>query len=244
MSNNIILENYNLDQCNLDTTTKTMITDIKKILDKYNINFPLQLLSFMIPSIYSILKDRNFKYTTENCIKILTEEFIKNGCFLQHGHMMSISQSDYTELCIMVIKQNGYALRFVQYCSSLEEYILICTMAVKQNGYALRFVDYNSLTVEEYSTLCLKAVKVYGDALKYVEYDYINKNMYPIICSNAVNQDWRALQLVKPECLTMEDYLNICSTAVNQNLQAEKFIKMDISTIRMEFEIDTIEIVI
>lgn len=60
--------------------------------------------------------------------------------------------------CINVIKQNGYALQFVE-----EQTPEICLAAVQQNGFALQFVE------EQTSEICLTAVRQNITALLFVE---------------------------------------------------------------------------
>ena len=67
------------------------------------------------------------------------------------------------EEALAVVKQNGYALQYVE-----EQTKAICLEAVKQDGYALRYVR------EQNEAICLAAVKQNGDALRYVKEQMFN----------------------------------------------------------------------
>ena len=86
------------------------------------------------------------------------------------------------QLCLDVVKQNGYALRWIK-----KRTRDICIEAMKQDGYALQFIEHQT------NDICLAAVKQNGHALEWV------KKQTEEICLEAVKQNREALAYVREQ---------------------------------------------
>ena len=90
--------------------------------------------------------------------KILTSsKYISQTALYRLRNNINVTE----ELCLDVVKQNGYALYYVPKQLRTEQ---ICLEAVKQNGWALQDVPEHLRT----ESLCLIAVKQRGIALQFV----------------------------------------------------------------------------
>ena len=92
--------------------------------------------------------------------------------------------------CLVAVKRDGLALRFVK--NQTPE---MCLIAVKRNGHALRYVINQTLEI------CLAAVKENGHALRSV------KDQTPEICLEAVKEDGLAFKWVKDQTPLIIHYL-------------------------------------
>lgn len=110
-------------------------------------------------------------------------EYINNEIYLKYLEMVQKdglaikhipSKYQTNELCMTAVKQNGWALRYVE-----EQTPEICLEAVKKNGLALKYVE------DRTTEICMEAVKQNKDALKYVaNYELITKIKNELIESN------------------------------------------------------------
>ena len=77
---------------------------------------------------------------------------------------LSIKKNLFGNDALEAVKQNGYALQYVQTQTEA-----ICLEAVKQNGEVLQYVQTQT------EAICLEAVKQNGEVLKYVSAEIFNK---------------------------------------------------------------------
>jgi hypothetical protein len=87
-------------------------------------------------------------------------EAVKQNCYA-----LRFVQIQTPEICLEAVKQDGYALKFVKIQTPE-----ICLAAVKQEGYALQLVNIQT------PEICLEAVKQNGYALQYVNKDIFDKD--------------------------------------------------------------------
>lgn len=133
------------------------------------------------------------------------------GMLQQNGSVLEFvkKQNQTEELCILAVRQNGYALKHVK--NQTNE---ICTFAVQQDGRALQYV------IDQTDEICRLAVQQNGLVLEYV------KEKMDDICIMAVKQNSNALEFVA-KCDQAAHLLSeeLCKLAVQQNGWVLEYIK-------------------
>ena len=129
------------------------------------------------------------------------------------------------EICTLAVKQNGFALRYVDKSLDLLTEKL-CVLAVKQNCFAICHLKDipDSLTESNMLDICLLAVNKNGLALRCVNQNLYSELNLLKICIAAVTQNGLALQYVNRNLLTESDLLAICTLAVKQNGLALEYV--------------------
>ena len=147
------------------------------------------------------------KLIIKNVIKFsdIPDEFWLNMVSRNHK-MFKYVKNKSEDICILAVKQNGYALKYVPYNLITNE---MCMSAVQQNGTALEYVPNNFITNE----ICIAAVQKDAWALKYV------KEQTPEICLLAIKENGGVLQHVKDQ--TEE----LCALAIKENYYAFKYVR-------------------
>ena len=147
-----------------------------------------------------------------------------SGTELEKFYLMIVKQDGYSlkyvpeemkteEMCLEAVKQDGYMIQFVP-----EEMITddLCLIAVKQYGYMIQFVPEEMKTED----LCLIAAKRNGHALKYIP----DKMKTYELCLIAVKQDGYTLEFIPDKIKTEE----MCLIAVKQNGYALEYVPEEI----------------
>lgn len=146
-------------------------------------------------------------------------EFILNSMTKDEHICSTIDHNNRVDLCFVAVKQNGFALKFVD--KTIEYYDNLCQYAVKQNGLAMKYVDESFLKNPPiYSDISYYATVRNGLALGYVKQKLVPDNIYSEICKNSVTENGLALQYVSRKFITPE----LCRRAVSQNGMALQYV--------------------
>ncbi len=145
-------------------------------------------------------------------IKALEQKLNNNkSCdnYLQLYDQLRVIIDDHIyELCILSVKKNGNALRYVK-----NQTDKIRQIAITQNASAIEYVD------KQTDELCNLAVSIDGYALKYI------KKQTEKMCRIAVMQNGEAIQYVNTQQINYEQFDELCNLAVSRNGIALKYIK-------------------